>query len=185
MWGSNVYTLSSSCLSCTLHIHCSSTGVLCQSFSPPTGEICPGDDVTFTCSAGAATFWIVGPRDEDECAYRSGNPTTQMCGPGDRFTSGPTDGDITSSSLRVDSITADLNGTLVNCTNADGNLIGSGSIFIVGTIINLMTASIYSFRLIITVTVPCSLYYNYNGSIGAQRASLTSVPHFLHLSITT
>ena len=137
-WGSNVYTLSSSCLSCTLHIDynpCSSTGVLCQSFSPPTGEICPGDDVTFTCSAGDATFWSVSPGGENECAYRSVNPTTQMCGPGDRFTSGPTDGDITSSSLSVDSITADLNGTLVNCTNAGGNLIGSGSIFIVGTIL--------------------------------------------------
>ena len=62
MWGSNVYTLNSSCLSCTLHIDfnpCSSTGVLCQSFSPPTGEICPGDDVTFTCSAGATTVWTV------------------------------------------------------------------------------------------------------------------------------
>ena len=136
MWGSNVYTLSSSCLSCTLHIHCSSTGVLCRSFTQPTGEICPGDNVTFTCSAGAATFWSVSPGGvNEECAYRSVNPTTQMCGPGDRFTSGPTDGDITSSFLSVDSITADLNGTLVECTNAGGNLIGSGSIFIVGTIL--------------------------------------------------
>ena len=110
------------------------TGVLCQSFTPHTGEICPGDDVTFTCSAGPATFWTVGPRDEDECAYRSGDPTTQMCGPGDRFTSGPTDinVDISSSFLIVDSITVDLNGTLVECDNAGGNLIGSGSICIVG-----------------------------------------------------
>ena len=137
MWGSNVYTLNSSCLSYTLHIDfnlCSSTVVLSQSFSPPTGEICPGDNVTFTCSAGAATFWIVGPRDEDECAYRSSNPTVDMCGPGNRFTSGPTDvnGDSTTSFLRVDSITVDLNGTLVECTNAGGSLIGSDNIFIVG-----------------------------------------------------
>ena len=120
------------------------TGVLCQSFTPPTGEICPGDNVTFTCSAGAATFWTVGPRDEDECAYRSGNPTTHMCGPGERFTSGPSDvnGDNITSFLSVDSITVDLNGTLVECTSVGGNLIGSDIIFIVGTI-NLMTASIY------------------------------------------
>ena len=140
-----LHPISSSCLSCTLHIHCSSTGVLCQSFSPPTGEICPGDDVTFTCSAGAATFWSVSPGGvNEECAYRSVNPTTQMCGPGNRFTSGPTDvnGDNTTSFLRVDSITVDLNGTLVECANAGSNLIGSGSIFIVGTI-SLMTASIY------------------------------------------
>ena len=135
-----VYTLNLSCLSCTLHIdfnQCSSTGVLCQSFSPPTGEICPGDYITFTCSAGAATFWTVSPGGVDnECAYRSGNPAIDRCGPGDRFTSGPTgDGDNTISSLSVDSITVDLNGTLVECTNAGGNLIGSDSIFIVGTIL--------------------------------------------------
>ena len=141
MWGSNVYTLSSSCLPCTLHIDynpCSSTGVLCQSFSPPTGEICPGDDVTFTCSAGDATFWSVSPGGEDgECAYRSSNPNIDRCGPGRIFTSGPTDvnGDSTTSFLSVDSITVDLNGTLVECTNAGGNLIGSDSIFIVGTIL--------------------------------------------------
>ena len=57
-----------------------------------------------------------------------------MCGPERRFTSGPTDvnGDNTTSFLSVDSITGDLNGTLVECDNSDGDLIGSGSIFIVG-----------------------------------------------------
>ena len=68
-------------------------------------------------------------------AYISGLPAIDKCGPGDRFTSGPTDGDSTTSFLSVDSITVDLNGTLVECTNAGGNLIGSDSIFIVGTIL--------------------------------------------------
>ena len=109
------------------------TGVLCQSFSPPTGEICPGYDVTFTCSAGIATFWTVSlGGDDDDCAYRSSNPNIDRCGPGNRFTSGPTDGDNTISSLSVDSVTVDLNGTLVECTNADANLIGSYSICIEG-----------------------------------------------------
>ena len=106
---------------------------MCQSFSPPTGEICPGDSVTFTCSAGAATFWTVSPGGADnECSYRSSNPIIDRCGPGSRFTSGPTDGDNTISFLSVDLITVDLNGTLVECTNANANLIGSYSTCIRG-----------------------------------------------------
>ena len=116
-------------------IHVRLSGVLCQSFTPPTGEICPGDDVTFTCSAGDVTVWIVSLGGNDgQCSYISGLPAIDMCGPGNRFTSGPTDvnGDSTTSFLRVDSITVDLNGTLVECTNAGGSLIGSDNIFIVG-----------------------------------------------------
>ena len=107
------------------------TGVLCQSFSPPTGEICPGDNVTFTCVVlDSATRWTVTPGgDGGECAYFSSSRTPDMCGPGDRFTSSQTDvnGDINNSSLSVDSITADLNGTLVECAD-----VGSYNICIVG-----------------------------------------------------
>ena len=46
-------------------------------------------------------------------------------------------GDINNSSLSVDSITVDLNGTLVECANATNNLIGSSNICIVGKVTSL------------------------------------------------
>ena len=122
-----------------LIITCSSTGVLCQSFSPPTGEICPGDDVTFTCVADTTTIWTVTPGGDDgQCVYVSSAMNEARCGPELRFTSSPTDvnGDVDNSSLSVDSITVDLNGTLVECGNAANNLIGLHDICIVGKIIN-------------------------------------------------
>ena len=114
------------------------TGVLCQSFTAPTGEICPGDDVTFTCVVDLATFWRVTstPRgDDDECVYRSGSPDiTDACGPDDRFTSSRTDmsQDINNSSLSVVSITNDLNGTLIECSDVNSELIDLYSICIIG-----------------------------------------------------
>ena len=111
------------------------TGVLCQSFTAPT-EICPGDDVTFTCVVDPATFWVVTPGGDDEvCVYRSGNPdVTDTCGPDGRFTSSRTDmsQDINNSSLSVVSITNDLNGTLIECSDVNNELIDSYSICIVG-----------------------------------------------------
>ena len=114
------------------------TGVLCQSFTAPTCEICPGDDVTFTCIAGAATFWEITPTpggDDNECVYRSSDPNaTASCGPDGRFTSSRTDRsqDINNSSLSVVSITNDLNETLVECTDVNNELIDSYSICIIG-----------------------------------------------------
>ena len=96
------------------------TGVLCQSFTAPTGEICPGDDVTFTCIVEATTIWIVTPGGDDrECVYTTITQSTDMCGPDDRFTSSRTEmsDDINNSSLSVISITNDLNRTLVECIN--------------------------------------------------------------------
>ena len=117
-----------------------STGVLCQSFSPPTGEICPGDDVTFTCVADIATLWTVTPAgDNGLCIYASSSRLPDMCGPGGRFTSSQTDvnGDTNNSSLSVDSITVDLNETLVECHDLAGDLIGSNDICIVGKVTSL------------------------------------------------
>ena len=120
-----------------LIITCSFTGVLCQSFSPPTGEICPGYDVTFTCVVDILTHWTITPGGDDgECLYSSSAPQPDMCGPGGRFVSSPTDvnEDINNSSLSVDSITVDLNGTLVECGNATNDPIDSYNICIVGKI---------------------------------------------------
>ena len=112
------------------------TGALCQSFSPHTGEICPGDHVTFTCVLDAfSTLWIVTLQgDGTVCVYRRDDPDPQSCGPDGRFMSAATDvnGDINNSSLSVDSITIDLNETQVNCTNGVGVTVGSDSVCIVG-----------------------------------------------------
>ena len=71
-----------------------------------------------------------------ESVYVSSSRTPDMCGPDNRFTSSQTDvnGDINNSSLSVDSVTVDLNGTLVECANADNNLIGPHDICIVGKV---------------------------------------------------
>ena len=116
------------------------TGVLCQSFTAPTGEICPGDDVTFTCIAGTSTtLWTVtSGGNVDTCVYRtSDTDNTDTCGPERRFTSSQTEisEDINNSSLSVDNIdvTIDLTGTLVECVNGNANNIGSYIICIAGS----------------------------------------------------
>ena len=115
----------------------SPTGVLCQSFSGPSDEICPGDNVTFTCVTSSVTaLWLVSPGGDDpECAYSIFTQAPDGCGPDERFQSSRTDDNVpaNNSSLRVDSITSDLNGTTVTCTDAgSGELIGSYNICIVG-----------------------------------------------------
>ena len=85
----------------------------------------------------SVTLWTVTPGGDDgRCVYTSSDPESEMCGPDNRFTSSQTDvnGDIDNSSLSVDSITVDLNGTLVECADVDGNLIDSYDICIVGKI---------------------------------------------------
>ena len=113
------------------------SGVLSQSFTGPSGGICPGDNVTFTCVVDApVTVWTVNPGGGNaNCNYRQSMPTvTAMCGPGGRFTSSQTDenGDTNNSSLSVVSITNDLNGTSVTCSDGNLNLIGNVAICIVG-----------------------------------------------------
>ena len=113
------------------------SGVLSQSFTGPSGGICPGDNVTITCVVDApVTVWTVSPGGGiSDCNYRRSEPTlTQTCGPGGRFTSSQTDenGDTNNSSLSVVSITNDLNGTSVTCSDGNLNLIGSSTICLVG-----------------------------------------------------
>ena len=111
--------------------------MLSQSFTGPSDGICPGDNITFTCVVYAAvTVWTVNPGGESaNCNYRQSMPNvTAMCGPEGRFTSSQTDenGDTNNSSLSVVSITNDLNGTSVTCSDGNLNLIGSSTICIIG-----------------------------------------------------
>ena len=113
------------------------TGVLCQSFSPLSGEVCPGVNVTFTrvIEDTTATLWTVDRGgDGSQCAYFSNSQATDTCGPGNGFQSSRTNDNVpaSNSSLRVDTITTDLNGTAVTCTDGNGELIGSYNICIIG-----------------------------------------------------
>ena len=91
-------------------------------------EICPGDDVTFTCVVvdpivGRATVWSVTPGGgEPSCRVPHNDPdeTSDTCGPGGVFTSSLTNrsGDSYISTLRVESISDGLNGTRVECEDA-------------------------------------------------------------------
>ena len=70
------------------------------------------------------------------CTYLSNAPDPDNCGPNNRFRSSRTEGSETAanSSLSVVSITEDLNGTMVECTDATNvtNIIGSDDICITG-----------------------------------------------------
>ena len=123
------------CVRCFLYVFYA--GVSCQNFNGPSDGICPGDDVTFTCVVDAAlTVWrVTSDGVVTDCNYRRSMPTvTATCGPGLRFTSSQTDenGDTNNSSLSVVSITNDLNGTSVTCSDGNLNIIGSSTICVVG-----------------------------------------------------
>ena len=116
------------------------TGVLCQSFSSP-GEICPGDDVTFTCvvvdpDGDSFTTWIVTlDGGEQDCILRHNRPNdVDTCGPGQAFTASLTNrsGDNYTSTLRVESISDGLNDTRVECENALQMDVGMENICIIG-----------------------------------------------------
>ena len=112
-------------------------GALCQSFTGPSSAICPGDDISFTCVVSSgATSWFIGDREEgDVCAYQSGSQAPDTCGPEGQFHSNHTKGseNYKNSSLRVDSITEDLNETRVECVDGiSGDLIMAYDICIVG-----------------------------------------------------
>ena len=97
--------------------------------------ICPGDDVTFTCVVETTTRWTVTPGGDDrECVYLSVSQSSDRCGPDGRFTSSRTEmsDNINNSSLSVINITNDLNGTVVECTDATGNFNESSGICIIG-----------------------------------------------------
>ena len=89
--------------------------------------VCPGDNVTFTCVVDdtITTRWRVDlGGDGSDCVYFSDSQATDTCGPDNRFQSSRTNDNVpaSNSSLRVDTITT---GTVVTCTDGNGELIGS------------------------------------------------------------
>ena len=115
-----------------------SAGVLSQ-FSPPSGDICPGSDIEFSCvgnSQFSSTRWEITPDGgEPSCLVLHNIPELMTsCGPGDIFTSfltGQTGLSYTSS-LRAEDVPLSLNGTEVECVDgADLQTIGSTNICII------------------------------------------------------
>ena len=117
-----------------------SAGVLSQ-FSPPSGGICPGSDIEFSCvgnsQLSATTRWEITPDGgEPPCAVFHNEPTVMdNCGPGEIFTSSlDVNAEVNyTSSLRAEDVPLILNGTEVECEDGAGRqTIGSTSICIVG-----------------------------------------------------
>ena len=116
------------------------TGVLSQ-FSPPSGDICPGSDIEFSCVGNSesisTTHWEITPDGGDPaCVVLHNIPELmQNCGPDRIFTSSLTGrtGLNYTSSLRAEDVPLSLNGTMVECVDgADLQTIGSTNICIVG-----------------------------------------------------
>ena len=95
------------------------TGVLCQ--LPSTKDICPGDDVTFICNTTQiGIIWRVTPAvgNVSTCVVIHDTTPTDICGPMDVFTAALSEDDMTST-LSAQSVTDDLNGTMVECLDGD------------------------------------------------------------------
>ena len=117
-----------------------SAGVLSQ-FSPPSGDICPGSDIEFSCVGNSLlnsfTRWDI-TRDGGEPAcvvIHNQLELLQRCGPERIFTSSLTGqtGLYYTSSLRAEDVPLSLNLTVVECLDgADLQTIGSTNICIVG-----------------------------------------------------
>ena len=114
-----------------------SAGVLSQ-FSPPSGDICPGSDIEFSCVGNslpsATTRWeITGIR--PVCIVSHNVPDEmQRCGTDRIFTSSLTGrtGLNYTSSLRAEDVPLSLNGTVVECVDgAYLQTIGSTNICII------------------------------------------------------
>ena len=105
----------------------------------------------FTCVVNSgATLWTFSPpgRPERECIYLSSLPDRNPCVPQDeRFSITRTEGSVNnfSSSLSVVSVTEDLNGTLVSCTDGNIGNLGSDDICIAGMTIP-QTYALLSFK---------------------------------------
>ena len=115
-------------------------GVLSQ-FSPPSGGICPGSDIEFSCVGNSlsvsVTRWEITPDGGDPACTVAHNIPDEMqtCGPGDIFTSSLTgrDGLNYTSSLRAEDVPLSLNWTVVECWDgADLQTIGSYNICVIG-----------------------------------------------------
>ena len=116
-------------------------GVLSQ-FSPPSGDICPGSDIEFSCVGNSEfnsfTRWEITPGGGgDTVCIVAHNVPGEMdsCGPGDIFTSSlDVDAEVNyTSSLRAEDVPLSLNWTVVECVDGlDLQAIRSYNICIVG-----------------------------------------------------
>ena len=106
-------------------------------------EICPGDSPVFSCtvndpSGTAVTLWTVTVNgfEDDNCRLiHAITNEMQTCGPDDVFQSslGVPVGNLYPSTLTVDSLSTQLNGTIVECAGpATSNVIGDTTICVVG-----------------------------------------------------
>ena len=109
--------------------------------SPPSGDICPGSDIEFSCVGNSesisTTRWDITPDgDETPCAAFHNQPEQmQRCGPNRIFTSSlDVDAEVSyTSSLRAEDVPLSLNGTMVECVDGAGpQPIDSTTICIVG-----------------------------------------------------
>ena len=116
-----------------------SAGVLSQ-FSPPSGDICPGSDIEFSCVGNSlsvsTTRWEITPDGgEPACIVAHNQPDEMLdCGPDRIFTSSLTGqtGVNYTSSLRAEDVPLSLNGTVVECVDgADLQTIGSTTICVI------------------------------------------------------
>ena len=117
-----------------------SAGVLSQ-LSPPSGDICPGSDIEFSCVGNSLsvsnTRWEITPDGGEPACIVSHNQPDEMlrCGPGDIFTSSLTgrDGLNYTSSLRAEDVPLSLDERVVECVDgADLQTIGSYNICVIG-----------------------------------------------------
>ena len=114
-------------------------GVLSQ-FSPPSGDICPGSDIEFSCVGNSLlnsfTHWDITPGGgEPACVVLHNQPELmQRCGPDRIFTSSlDVDAEVNyTSSLRAEDVPLSLNWTVVECVDVGVRNIGSTTICIVG-----------------------------------------------------
>ena len=115
-------------------------GVLSQ-FSPPSGDICPGSDIEFSCVGNSLlnsnTGWEITPNGGDPACIVIHNRPEQMlrCGTERIFTSSLTGqtGLYYTSSLRAEDVPLSLSGTVVECVDgADLQTIGSYNICVIG-----------------------------------------------------
>ena len=132
--------MTSSLMLLAIFSHVFSAGVLSQ-FSPPSGDICPGSDIEFSCVGNSLltsnTQWEISPDGgEPACLVLHNQPELMTsCGPGDIFTSSLTGqtGLNYTSSLRAEDVPLSLSGTVVECVDgADLQTIGSTNICVIG-----------------------------------------------------
>ena len=109
-------------------------------FSPPSGDICPGSDIEFSCVGNSLsvsnTRWDISPDGGEPVCVVSHNQPDEMliCGPGEIFVSSLTGqtGLNYTSSLRAEDVPLSISKTMVECVDGlDLQTIGSANICVI------------------------------------------------------